>query len=67
MTTRHRYKTKYYRATYESSSDASPVCEIFISDCMENARTYATGENAHGRRLLDIEEFLDWRDAVPVR
>ena len=56
-------RTLYYRATY-ITSDGNQEQEVFISDSMDTARAYATGPNARGRQLTDVEEFKQFIDSL---
>lgn len=51
--------TKYYKATYTNGDE-----EVFISDTMDTAREYATGTNARGRQLIQLEEFKQFIDSL---
>lgn len=56
--------TKYYRATYVTSS-GDIQCEVFISSDLDAARVYATGMDiARGRRLEDLKEYDDLIDSL---
>jgi hypothetical protein len=54
--------TLYYRAVYETPGGRQ--AEVFVAGDMDDARTYATGPNARGRRLLSLREYADQTDAM---
>ena len=55
-------ETLYYRAVYETPSGRH--AEVFAGSGMDDARGYATGPNARGRRLLSLREYADQTDAM---
>lgn len=55
-------ETLYYRAVYGTPSGRE--AEVFVASGMEDARTYAQGPNARGRRLLALREYADQTDAM---
>lgn len=55
-------RTLYYRAVYETPGGSQ--AEVFTGSGMDDARTYATGPNARGRRLLSLREYADQTDAM---
>lgn len=56
-------QTKYYRAIYMTSIGEQQE-EVFISEDLDSAREYATGMNARGRQLKQIEEFTNLIDSL---
>ena len=58
-------KTMYYRVTY-SDVTGNLTDEVIMNDTMDHAMEYAAGDNARGRTVVDIREYSDWRDAVPL-
>lgn len=56
-------RTLYYRATY-ITTEGNREQEVFISDSLDTARAYATGPNARGRQLTDVEEFKQFIDSL---
>ena len=55
-------RTLYYRAVYEAPGGRQ--AEVFVAGDMDDARGYATGPNARGRRLLSLREYADQTDAM---
>ena len=51
--------TKYYKALYSTGDE-----EVFISDSLATAQTYAATHNAHGRTLISVKEYKELIDAL---
>ena len=56
-------RTKYYKATYVNM-DGTRDEEVFISDSLDHAIEYATGPNAYGRILENIQEYDELIDSL---
>lgn len=56
-------KTKYYKAIY-IQDDGSHASEVFVDTSLDRAREYASGDNARGRQLLSLTEYLDQYTAL---
>ena len=52
-------RTKYYKALYSNGDE-----EVFISDSLASAKTYAGSQNAHGRALISVNEYPELIDAL---